>query len=1721
MRVNTLGSVEVESDGVVVNVGGKQQRRLLGFLVVQRGRPVSTERLVDAVWPDGDAPAGSVRSMRTYVSRLRSVLPAGSVVSRHGAYSLCTDALTIDVDDFDRLLARAESSAPDVALACYDEALDLWRGVPFGEFADEWWAIAEAKRLLERRALADEGRACALMALGHHNRAIPELEHLVAEHPLREQPVRLLMQALQVTGRRSEAMRAARAFRARLGEQTGLDPSAELTQLESAIAADTEPSTAAHDRPLRGYTMHQAIGEGAYGRVYAATQPGTERPVAIKVIRPDLADSSEFIRRFDVEARLVARLEHPHIVPLYDYWREPGGAYLVFRLLTGGTARDSVISGGPWSLGRVSRFVEEIGGALMSAHAAGVVHNDVKASNVLLDDDGAVYLTDFGIAIVEAADAAEAADVGDPVGGARRRRNDDAERGDVRDLGWTTWELLTGSCHAPRSSRSSMARRSHGGPVPPLIGRMSTVPDGLEAVLARATAGQGGYATVADFLLGWRAATAHLDGRAAPITSSERQLADSARRHAVQALHLAASAGINPYRGLRSFDEEDAARFHGRSTTIDDLVNLVATSDFVTVIGSSGSGKSSVVRAGLVPRLRSMGHAVVTLVPGDDPLGALIEALGDVTTLAEAETFSSPHDAIATVARRFGKLAIVVDQFEECWTRSDDAAREAFLHVVDRTIVDESVDVVFVTTVRADLSDRPLEHPTLGHRLTAGAYVLATLSPSEYDEVIVSPSADVGVGFDDGVVADLIAEAITQPGSLPLLQFTLTELYDRRVDGMISEEALERIGGMAGAIGRRADEVFAELDDSSRSDARVLFGRLVTPGDGTPDARRRARRSELSPGMQSVADRFVDARLLTADRDPVTREPTIEVAHEALLSRWDLLAGWVAEDRRWLAQLQHLSDAARAWDADGRSDNELYRGARLEAAIEAIHDDGRAVSDVERDFIEAGRSSRDAAIRASRRTARRLRRLLVAAAVALIVALVAGAIAVVQRGQADANAAEAQIEALVGRAESLRQTQRDTAALLAVEAYRLADTPRTRSALLSTFTADPTFYDARRIPDIGGAGIVMPDGESAYVVDEEGRVRSYGLETGSLGDPFPAVGDMTAGASVLAASDDGRWLAQAWRSNLGGVRTAVGVFDTSTGSLRFAPLTVDGAVWSMAFTPDAVDLALAIDEEARLLVVDSATGAEQASAPGVAVPALGGEVGLEPQAGGVGPTPRPPAVVISGDELLLGAADGSLRAFDAETFEPRRLIELAPDTLASMRALEDGTLLTAGRRGMARVDPVDGGERWRHDQGLSDIGDGASGATCRHLALFEQTGRFYCANAFGRLAEYDLASGYTSRVLDAQNGNTGPLWPARDGTELVSFGDNEDVVSRWRLDGSGPITHVVAPGFRGFSFNHGGDLLLVEQGHAFEGLPAHVIDVATGDVVRVLEGLINAEWLDEDTVAGALINDAGQVETALVDLPFGDLMPSGFVVDPIPDFAGRLPGQERWFFVYHDGTDGTLRQFDADAQRFGPDIHVEDMVSRSISRSGHRIAAGTKGGAEFYDGFTGEQVGRISGDDLRSVFITVTDQLFVGSLGGELTMYDLDSLERIRSFGGSRGSVSQLLGTADGSLIATNGGDHNVILYDVESGVSIGTPITIADEESNIIALSLDGRWLSVGGEAADGSHATKIWNLDPETWTAAACNVAGRNLTRDEWASNIGELAAYRPTCPQFPSEV
>ena len=250
-------------------------------------------------------------------------------------------------------------------------------------------------------------------------------------------------------------------------------------------------------------------------------------------------------------------------------------------------------------------------------------------------------------------------------------------------------------------------------------------------------------------------------------------------------------------------------------------------------------------------------------------------------------------------------------------------------------------------------------------------------------------------------------------------------------------------------------------------------------------------------------------------------------------------------------------------------------------------------------------------------------------------------------------------------------------------------------------------------------------------------------------------------------------------------------------------------------------------------------------------------------------------------------------------------------------------------------------------------------------------------------------------------------------------------------------------------------------------------------------------------------------------------MHSQVVIDPVPEEALAEAGKRRVALRYLRDGKHELVALELPSGRMGKRITVTSFSSMSLSKSGDRMAVGTREGIQVFDTRTGKRVGIIPGGG-HGAFITTADQLFVSSLGGELTQYDLATLKPIRNFGGSLGYVDRGAGTSDGTLLVTNSGDQKVALYDVPTGVSLGTPITIADDELSFVSLAPNGKWLAMGGArtfpAGDPNAATKIWDLDPEHWVDAACRVAGRNLTRYEWNDLIGNLAPYHATCEQFP---
>jgi len=586
-----LGPVEAAGAQGPVRLGGPKQRAVLAHLLVRANRFVSTDTLIDALW--GEEPPDAARgTIQAYIHNLRRALGSARIESRGPGYVLRVGTDEVDASRFEALVrdARRVSEEPARAANVLRDALALWRGSAYADLDELPSLQGEIARLEELRLCAIEDRIGAELAAGRHVDILGELESLVRDHPLREQLWGHLMLACYRAGRQGDALTAFDSARRMLAEELGVDPSPELRRLQEQILRQ-DPSLELRGQPLRGYRLLERVGEGSFGVVYQALQPQVGREVAIKSIHQDLANDPGFIRRFEREAQLVARLEHPHIVPLYDYWRDADGAYLVMRFLRGGSLRQAIAKDGALDPDNISKALDQIAEALSAAHAQGIVHRDVKPENVLLDQEGNAYVCDFGIA----RDVSQPRTTGSVALGTQIYFSPEQIRGqpitprtDVYSLGVLLYEVLTGHRPFPHRSVVSAIEGYVHERLPSVLLARPELTTAVDDIVARATAEDASdrYEDVAALAVAFR------DALGGDVLVPAAQ-----------------SAERNPYKGLRSFDEADALDFFGREALVERLVSRLSEevegSRFLGVVGPSGGGKSSVVRAGLVPALRA------------------------------------------------------------------------------------------------------------------------------------------------------------------------------------------------------------------------------------------------------------------------------------------------------------------------------------------------------------------------------------------------------------------------------------------------------------------------------------------------------------------------------------------------------------------------------------------------------------------------------------------------------------------------------------------------------------------------------------------------------------------------------------------------------------------------------------------------------------------------------------------------------------------------------------------------------------------------------------------------------------------------------------------------------------------------------------------------------------------------------------------------------------
>jgi formylglycine-generating enzyme required for sulfatase activity len=428
--------------------------------------------------------------------------------------------------------------------------------------------------------------------------------------------------------------------------------------------------------------------------------------------------------------------------------------------------------------------------------------------------------------------------------------------------------------------------------------------------------------------------------------------------------------GEPPYMGLRYFDTVDAELFYGREALTGELLARVQKESFLAIVGASGSGKSSVARAGLIPawiKEYSERGTVHILMPTEHPLESIAASLTrESESVTATSTLMDDMQKDARSLRLYVRkllsnsgntnLLLVVDQFEETFTLCKDSTeRKAFIENLLSLADEENNSARVVITLRADFYHHCAEYEGLRLMLEKHQAYIGAMTQDELREAITAPAEKNGWDFQPGLVDLILQDVGSEPGALPLLSHALLETWKRRQGRTLTLQGYHEAGGVKKAIAQTAENVYDKLSPAEQAVARNIFLRLTELGEGVQDTRRRVKMEELAQAQEQeavakVLKTLTDARLVTTEQD------SAEVAHEALIREWGTLRKWLDEDREGLRLHRHLTESAWEWQRRGREGSELYRGARLIQIQEWAKQHSDGLSPLEAEFVQASQN---------------------------------------------------------------------------------------------------------------------------------------------------------------------------------------------------------------------------------------------------------------------------------------------------------------------------------------------------------------------------------------------------------------------------------------------------------------------------------------------------------------------------------------------------------------------------------------------------------------------------------------------------------------------------------------------------------------------------------------------------------------------------------------------
>lgn len=1102
--------------------------------------------------------------------------------------------------------------------------------------------------------------------------------------------------------------------------------------------------------------------------------------------------------------------------------------------------------------------------------------------------------------------------------------------------------------------------------------------------------------------------------------------------------------GPAPYKGLLFFDESDAELFFGRETLTTQLVGRItelttgASTRFLAVVGASGSGKSSLLRAGLAVALKQAGWDVRIFTPGANPLRALNMQVASGNDSAGPES-----------------LLLLVDQFEETFTLChDDSDRVAFLEKLLSLARERSQKTVVLIALRADFYSHCAQYPLLRQAVAAQQEYIGQMTVEELQRAIIEPARRGGWEFEPGLV-DLLMNDIgaqgtnePEPGALPLLSHALLATWEHRRGRTFTLKGYHASGGVRGAIAETAESIFTDqLNQSQQELARNVFLRLTELGEGTEDTRRRAALNELvrhadeAPQLRTVLNILAEARLITLNED------SAEVAHEALIREWRRLHDWLTQDRDGLLLHRHLTESSLEWERRGRDPAELYRGARLAQAREWSSANQGRLNTLERDFLAVSIEHEEQATLEAE--AQRRRELETA------------------RKMAEAERVRAEEQILSANRLKLRNrlitTVGGIALFLAVltgtfgwtsyqnelraeREQRASASRELASAALTTLSTDPELSTLLALQAVSITrskdDIVLPE-----VID----VLYQAISTPHAQLTLPGQG----GLSRIAYSPDGKFLAA---YDATGTRR---IWIASTGEEVFSLPAIPGIALDLAFTKDSKTLVASdIDENGRVAVSfwDVSSGTLMSMT----------HLGIDPQIERL----LWDELSIDGTRFALGNELGSTTIWDTGTGE--QLMELnQSDGILTIAFSRDGRRIATADRSEVRV--------WDGDSGTEIFRSSKPNQLFSSVDFSPDGTRLAASSQSSLIWVWDIRTGEElhtlyghtntvnsirfnadgTRLASSSNDRKLFIWDAISGVQLLSLSGHTNTI--WDVAFAPDGRHVATASedrtVKIWDPSTGGKLPSMNTGAlvtvfnpeqtrlalSFSNRPAEIWDFANGERLLTLSGHPISFVYSFSADGKRLASKSPDGTISLWDATNGEelwTLPAKFVGMVIPS-----PDGTRVAVAYDTGSEpGAVEIWDAQRNKLLLSLigHTSGVWGLAYSPDGTRIASGDNTGTvKIWDVETGELLITLEHSTNSKIRALVFSQdgkyLASGTQNGIGKIWDTSSGQLLLTLTGHTSTLKDFAFRSDGAQLATAGYDGTVRVWDARSGQEVQT----------------------------------------------------------------------------------